>query len=101
MAMYTTQDRETLTVTNAVKTLTSSKYRSTTKRIVAALVHPTTYQVTYTTDGTDPVAGTTGRIMNPGDIIPIVGEDMVNFKAIRTTSSDANLEVTYIGMPTV
>ncbi len=45
-----------------------------------------------------PVAATTGHLMQPGDTIELNSySQIVNFRAIRETSTDATIQVTYWG----
>lgn len=97
---------ETLTVTNAVKTLTQTLYDNT-AQITAArnlarkargvVVENTSSNVIrYTEDGTTPVAATTGKLLNPGDVKFLESyASIVLFKMIREGASDAIVDVEY------
>lgn len=104
MAIFNTLDRETITVDATVGgvALTASKYNptlsNTSKRIVAAVIQVNTAPIRVTRDGTAPVAATTGKLRNIGDIIVIAGgKDMGNARFIRETSTSASIDVDYIG----
>ena len=93
---------ETLTVTNAVKTLTASVYtptavsEATISRPRAMLVTVHAQPLRYTLDGTNPVAVTTGHYAAAGVELFISGlGNIKNFKAIRDGATDAAIGVTY------
>jgi hypothetical protein len=53
--------------------------------------------VRYTIDGTPPVAGTTGTVLQVGDAITITGADLLRaFRAIRETAVSGFLDCNYI-----
>ena len=90
--------REKLTVSSSVKTLTSSVYKSSSYIVHFARIQVQDAAIRVNFEGTDPVAGTTGDLLNPGDVIEVWGtEDISTFEAIRDTSTDATISVTYFG----
>jgi len=92
--------RETITVADTAKTLTTATYVTTTFQTLFARINVTTAQMRATFDGTAPVASTTGDLLNPSDTIEVWGTaDLGNFKAIREGSTSAVLQVTYFGLP--
>jgi len=95
---------EQLTVTNAVKTLTSSVYNKAdtgnsgnqvTRKIAKfAYISVEGDQIRFTLDGTTP-STTVGHRMNVDDTLTLESEDDIrNFKAFRITT-DATINVTY------
>lgn len=94
--IYRTLGRENLTVSSAVKQLTPSKITSNT---VYARIQVQVAPIRVTEDGTDPSPSTpVGEVFNHLDIFEIWGNDALkNFKAIRETTTDAKVEVTYLG----
>jgi len=91
--------REQITVSNTVKTLTSTYIHSATEayRVYYADIQVLTDAVRVTFDGTDPEASTTGKLWYPTKIYRVWGEhnlDLIEF--IRETS-DATLVVDYYG----
>lgn len=103
--------RETLTVSNSVKTLTSTLYDnvagitsgtqpvqtgSNRRRASGAVVITEGQAIRATKDGTDPVATTTGTKLNTGDIYILeTYQDIAKFKAIREGASDGTIQVEY------
>lgn len=108
--------RETLTVSNTVKTLTASVYNGTVhagnqngnfaqKASSAIVTVDTAGGIRWTTDGTAPVAGTTGQLAaNSGTITAPVGPNQIAlesysaiaaFKAIRDAAADCQIQVEY------
>ncbi len=92
--------RERLTVSNAVKTLTSSVYNV--EGTVGALkarrasISVEAADVRYTNQGTDPVATTTGRLLPTGSILWLNSPQAIaTWKGIREGSVDATIEVEY------
>ena len=93
---------ETLTVTNAVKTLTTSVHTpvsvtpATYAKPRAVLITVHAQPLRYTLDGTAPVAATTGHYAASGVEIFVSGyANIANFKAIRDGGTDAAIGVTY------
>ncbi len=105
--IYKVKDRESIAVSNTAIGLTASKLKDSDGRLhtyAQIQVLPkkadgnTAGQIRVTDDGTAPVAVTTGMLFNQGDIFEVWGADgLSNFKAIRETSTDGYLEVTYYG----
>jgi len=91
------QQMEMITVSTAVKTLTSTKYApSGGGQVFHALISINGADVRYTMNGTDPVAGSIGHLLSDGDAMVIYGkESIMNFKCIRNASTDALLAATY------
>lgn len=101
--------RETLTVSTAVKTLTAATYgdqsatastgnqvTSNRRHAIAATITCETQAIRVTTDGTTPVAATTGIKMNVGDTMVLDSyQELVNFKAVRDGASDGTIQVNY------
>lgn len=108
--------RETLTVSNTVKTLTSAVYNSAVhggnqngnfglKATGAIITIDTAGGIRFTTDGTAPVAGTTGQLAaNSGTITAPAGPNVITlesyqaivaFKAIRDAAADIQIQVEY------
>ncbi len=87
-------DRESITVADAVITLTASKI---TRDTLYAKLQIQSAPIRLTVNGTDPVASTIGDLYNPGDIIEVWGQDMRTLKMIRDGSTSANIEVDYQG----
>ena len=101
---------EKLTVTNAVKTLTSTKYNvrpnptnfgegggrfQTTTLAEEAFITVETQPIRYTVDGTTP-STTDGHLAAAGDTIYLEGFDNIaRFQCIRSTGSDSTIHVTY------
>ena len=51
----------------------------------------------YTIDGTTPVAGTTGHVLNNGDAITLANfQAMLTFRAVREGGADSKLQITYL-----
>lgn len=91
--------QETLTVTNAVKTLTASVYKTGKHDDVQkCIITIEGADIRFWTTGADPVAGTSGHLGLSGDTIILTRKHSVeNFKAIRNASTDATIQVTYEG----
>ena len=88
--------RERLTVAATVKTLTGSVYAPASGPCTVALITVETAAIRVTLDGTDPVAGTTGHLVQAGQVIELNGHDEIRcFKAIREASTSAAIECTY------
>lgn len=93
--------RERLTVTNAVKTLTSSVYDTNVgqidnKRAQAAEVFVLTESINYTTQGTDPSGAAGATAVVTDDPIPLIGlQEVRKFKAFRAGATDSDIEVIY------
>ena len=90
---------ETLTVTNAVKTLTSAVYQDgkheDTYRCVITVEDA---DIRFWTTGASPVAGTSGHLASAGESIILTRKHSVsNFKAIRNAGVDVTIQVTYEG----
>ena len=90
--------REQVTVSNAVKTLTSATI---TNSVIYADIQVTAYPIRYTIDGsTAPVAATTGKLWTPNSEKRVWGiANLKNLKFIREGDDDATVIVTYWGMP--
>jgi len=88
---------EQITISTAVKTLTSATYRfdSSGEKAKRALITCENAQIRYTYDGTTPTASV-GHLLNPMDILVLTGSDNIsNFKAIRKGSTDGQISCTY------
>jgi len=94
--IYKVLDRENITVSSSVKQLTSSKI---TTDVVYVRVQCQVASIRVTEDGTNPNPSTpVGEIYQPEDIFEVWGSDACkDFKMIREGTSDANVEVTYLG----
>lgn len=99
-------DSESLTVTNSVKQLTQTKYDNTSgitatrnyqrKARGVAIENTSSNAVRYTEDGTTPVAGGPGKLLNAGDIKYLESyESVVKIKMIREGAVDATIDVEY------
>jgi hypothetical protein len=92
--------RERLTVSNTVKKLTSSVYNvegtvPTIKRR-RARVCTENADIRVTSEGTNPVATTTGTLLPSGSTLWLHTQSAIaRFKAIRDGSSDGSIEVEY------
>lgn len=90
--LFTAYAFETITVSNAVKTLTASKYGDSVKRAVITIQNA---QLRYNYNGSTPTA-TVGHAVNPFDVIVLIGTSNIqNFKAIRKGTTDSVISVTY------
>jgi len=95
---------EKLTVTNAVKQLTVTKYKAQLdalpdllKTAKTAVITSETDSIRYTFDGTDPVAATTGHLLLAGSVLTVHGyANIAKLKMIRVTA-DATIHVSYFG----
>lgn len=99
--------RETLTVSNSVKTLTASAYTYAAsgaasgpqlgpKSATGAVIQVQAQPIRFTLDGTNPVATTTGFLAAAGDQIYLNSQqELQSFKAIRDGGTDASCEVHY------
>ena len=94
---------ETLTVSSTSKALTAAKYRNAGEgnfkdaRVALITIDGTagTNDIRFTTDGTAPVAATTGHLAQAKKPLVIRGfGNITNFRAIRE-SSDATIHVSY------
>ena len=90
--------KETITVSNVVKSLTAATYAasggwgSATK----ALVQVFNASIRFYLDGTDP-SSTTGFGESAGSSFELDGEaEIIGFRAIRASSSDAKIVVRYL-----
>lgn len=96
---------ETLTVSNSVKQATAAKIRVQAgsspdhlKTAKSALFTVETAAIRFTTDGTAPVASTTGHVVAAGGSFVVNGyQNIVALKMIRDTGSDATVQATYYG----
>lgn len=66
-------------------------YRDVSKAMVTVETAPLRFTVDGATTPTDAI----GHLLNPGDIVYIDGGDVAKFKAIRTTSTDSAIKVSY------
>lgn len=88
---------EAITVSSAAKSLTAATYKPggqvpPTRRAVITVEDA---QIRFRTDGSAPTSSV-GHIANIDDVIMLSNiNDMSNFKAIRTTSTDAKIYVSY------
>lgn len=93
--------RETVTVSSAVKQLTAAYFNPDSQSsydIRYADICVTGAPVRVTFQGTDPVAGTTGRTWYPGVTYRVWGTALLAaLKAIRDTSTDGVFDVSYFG----
>ena len=100
--IVTCKAREQITVSNAVKTLTSTSYLDASEayRVVYADIQVQSDSIRVTFDGsTAPVAATTGMLWTSGSTYRVWGEaNMANLKMIRETT-DATIVVSYFGQP--
>ena len=86
---------ESLPVSDTAKALTPSKYNTSVHTATVAFITVEDAQIRFRYDGTDPTSSE-GHIADVGDVIKIEGyNNIANFKAIRTGSSDATIRVTY------
>jgi len=86
---------EAVTVSSSAVGLTSTKYNPSGHKAQVAFITVEDAQIRFRYDGTDPTSSE-GHIADVGDVIKIEGYDNIaNFKAIRTGSSDATIRVTY------
>lgn len=94
--LYKVLSRESIAVSSTAKGFTTTAL---TDRVMYARVQVQVAQVRFTEDGTTPNPATpVGEIGNPGDIIEVWEYSALRaFRAIRETSTDAVLEVTYLG----
>ncbi len=82
---------ESLSVDDSVTELTAGTYGTATAAMISVEDHSMRYRV----DGGDPTDAI-GHLVDDGDtIILATASDIANFKAIRTTGDDAEIEVTY------
>jgi hypothetical protein len=96
---------ETLTVSNSVKQLTSTKYKTRLdsvpdllKTAKSALITVEAADLRFTTDGTAPVASTTGHFIPAGVSFVINGyQNIAALQMIRNAAVDATIHVTYYG----
>jgi hypothetical protein len=94
---------ETISVTNAVKTFTEAQYKNVDgyKDARVALVTcdgsiTNNDGIRWTTNGTAPVAATTGHFLPAAQSLIIRGAtNIVKFKAIRETSNSVDIHVSY------
>lgn len=92
------QQSEMITVSTAVKTLTSTKYQPNTgaPQVFFTYISVNGADLRYTMDGTAPVGGSIGHILYDGDSIFINGKEAaMNFKCIRNAAVDVLLAATY------
>lgn len=88
---------EQLTVTNAVKTLTSTVYQSGDKKAQIAFITVEDADIRFTYDGSTPSA-TNGHLLRADSVLTLYGtHDIENFKAFRAAGTDAEINVTYEG----
>lgn len=95
--VYMSAAYESITANTTAVGFTAAKIASTNGgQIVGALVSCETAQVRFTLDGTTVNASTSGHLLNSGDIMEVWGgNDLKNFKAIRTGATNGALKVTY------
>lgn len=92
---------EMITVSNAVKTLTATKYQPisgalATHQVFYTLISVDGADLRYTLDGTTPVGGSVGHVLFDGDSMMINGkEGTMQFKCIRDAGVDVLLAATY------
>ena len=93
--IYRVIDRENLEVTGSVKQLTPTKLIP---RVVYARIQVQVASIRVTTDGTDPNPATpVGEVFSPLDFFEVWGDSMRSFKMVKEATSNANVEVTYMG----
>lgn len=94
--LFTAFAFEELTVSNSVKTLTSTKYLDTDgENATRAIITIQDAQIRYMYNGDTPTASL-GHVVNPFDTITLLGSQNIrNFKAIRKGSTDAKISCTY------
>jgi hypothetical protein len=94
--LYKVLARESIAVSSTALGFTTTYL---TGRLMYARVQVQVAQVRVTEDGTTPdPAGPVGEIYNPGDSFEVwESSALANFLAIRETTTDAVLEVTYMG----
>jgi len=87
---------ETITISSTAKSLTSSSYKDSGGNIAQqALITVETAQIRSRWDGGVPTA-TVGHLSNPMNSIILTGQDNIkNYKAIRKSTTDAKIFVTY------
>lgn len=94
---------EALTVSNSVKQLTTAKHTIVTAPQVprtAKLAYITVegFSIRWTTDGTAPVAATTGHVQAKDTGFWVYGYGNIKgLKMIRNEGSDATIQVSYFG----
>ena len=83
---------ESITITNSVKSLTPTVYGELAKKVIIIVENAT---LRYRLDGGNPTIDE-GMSLNPFDTLTIIGSDNIkNFKAIRKTSTNSKIFVTY------
>jgi hypothetical protein len=93
--------RETVTVDNSVLSLTASSYKPTSglfaaREAVGALISVEAASIRMTLDGTDPVAATTGHLLETGTIVTLTGFNTLRqAKFTREAGASGTLQVTY------
>jgi len=88
---------ESITVTTAVKSLTSTSYTDSDGTVaqIAIISVNDGGRITYRVTGANPTASA-GIIITPMSIVKIVGQDNIrNFRIIRSDSSNGQIFVTY------
>lgn len=91
------QTFEQLTVTNVVTVLSEKFYKQQTfMKAQKAVITVETADMRFTTDGVDPTTSV-GHLVGSGDTIELDSPDEIKkFKAVRTGSTSAVINVTYL-----
>ena len=84
-------DQITIDSTAGGKTLTAANTNGCKRAIISVEVAP----IRYVDDGATTVTSSLGLLANVGDQIILIGPEVQNFKAIRTTGTSATLTVEY------
>ena len=88
-------DFETLTISNAAKSLTSSKYVNSAGNATRAFLTLAGGEVRYRYDGSDPTSSV-GHVLSSGGFLVIEGQNQMSMiRFIRTGSSDGTASLTY------
>jgi hypothetical protein len=85
---------ESITVTNVAIGFTAAKLKSSGVYSRSALCTLETAQIRFRVDGTDPTSAE-GHIMEVGQVWKFTTNELVGFKAIRTTGTSGVLKCTY------
>ncbi len=95
-AVLKAYDYEQITVSSTAVGLTTSKIEPANgPRAAKVLIYVSGAQIRFRVDGTDPTS-TSGMVIDAGSYFEVIGyHDISNFKAIRTGSTDATLDVIY------
>lgn len=93
--LYECRAFEQVTVNDTAQTLSESSYRNGDDYAKRAIITIESGQISWRYDGATPTSST-GHASNPFDTIVLIGsENMRNFRAIRKTSTNATISVSY------